>query len=483
MINIGTLLLLIIMFHILLRNKNLKDIYINIFCLTGVVELAIERGYFLQIGNQQIAYRTFCEFVLFAISFFMLLKFKIKRAYCRNILLTLCGLIIGWILLLIFPSNATGATFEVSWDSILAYRLNRVPIRFNSGMILEIIQIFMFFVILLNASQSFKIEDWKRALSKLSNWMFYVVFFTSFEVINNYLLKSNIYFTIVDGLLGSSIATVADLYSRGNGYVLCGLTKEASHYAFCLSVILILLTVNYLYNDCNLKFKKRFLLCGLIILIELLLSMSFSTIYYVSCLILLLFCIRYEKKGHSSIKLILVIVMSLVALIFIVAKIDDIAALFGMDSFWGRRLYSVSEELQLISSSEWLTAVTALEWSNRVRLGSTFETIKLVFYRPLFGLGLSSATAHSSFAMLLAGAGFIGTFLYLKSMFGWVRKVVESYNKSLFITCVLVYLTMTLLNSLSLRPFYESWSILLAFSFGLLSEKGHYIGEKFDVFE
>lgn len=443
--------------------------YISFLTLTCVIELLVERGYFIQIGQQQIAYRTICETVTFLLSLCLLRRCgRINRKLFNTFGVCFITLFAGWLLLIIFPTNATGGTLEISWDNILMNQLSRPLIRFNGQMIIEIIQIIMFLVILITSVTNLSKEDFKTLLNKICKYSFAIICIGLIEVVTVYVLNSGIFYTIVDAVLGKSIATVLDIRARAGGYAMCGLTKESSHYVFSLGILLIMFFSCNNLNAENTHVRKRNMMAIVIIAFISAVSFSFSAVYIYACLFLLFLAINYEKKGHSSIRLLIIIAVAVLILCLILNNLTSIANILGLNSFLGRRFASVVEELDLIFNSSWLYANTALEWSNRVRLGSTYETLKLILYRPILGLGLSACAAHSSLAMLISGSGILGSFMYLKNMFGWVADKIK-YNKNLFLTCIIIYLSLNLFNSLGLRPFYETWTIVIGYCYGVLS--------------
>ncbi len=469
MINPCSILLLLFLLWQIVRGRKAKRIYINLFSITSFVELMIERGYFIQIGSQQIAYRTICEAILFIASFAIMFQNKIiiKKELAKNIATVLLLLIIGWALLILYPSKATGANMDVSWDEILVGGFSRQPIVFTKGMIVEIIQILIFLIVLLVAYSTISKEEWMIILSKVTRWSQLVVIVGILELLINLLTKRPVYYTIVDAIFGKSSATVSNLRIRGNLSTLCGLTKESSHYVFALSIFLIINMASY-SSGCYRR-KKDYYIFQAMTIILIVFSMSFSSIYFLSAFTLLVFLLYEEKKGHASTKLIAISISSLIALIILLNNLLVVANKLGKSSFLGRRVYSIVEELGNISSNKWLYVTTALEWSNRVRLGSTYETFKLIRYRPILGLGFASVSAHSSMAMLLVGMGLLGTFFYFK-MILFARKVIFfSHNSVIFVTCFIVYLLMNIFNSLGLRPFYETWLLLLMMSFLILA--------------
>lgn len=462
MINIGTFVLLLMMIYILFSSKTIKKIYSNFIILTVVVELMIERGYFIQIGNQQIAYRTVCELVLAVVSLIIIICNKgivSKKSFSLYVSLLVC-LLLGWFLLLIFPTNARGGNLDVSWDFILTGKADLQRIVFTNSMIMEMVQILIYIICGITMYSFIGKNDWFYICCKIVYFLRAILYFNTIEILTKYFIKSNIYSFIVDFILGKSIATDDVLGMRGKGFVLCGLTKEASHYSFVLSVILIINFICYYMNKQKENKKKinKDIVAIIITILTMILSMSFSSIYYLGCIVLFDVCLVSEKKGNSLVKMWVIIAISIIILYVSLKLLPTIAAKMSIVSFWGRRIASLSEEFTNVINGNWLTQSTALEWSNRVRIGSTYETFRLVKYRPLFGLGLAATSAHSSLAMLVSGCGIIGTICYIKAMFG-VNKV--NKNNGLYYSFIIVFLALTLFSSVSLRPFYEIWSIVL----------------------
>lgn len=465
MLTVGSLALLYFAWKCLSKN-NLIEVYKLFFSLTIIVELLIERGYFIQLGSIQIAYRTVCELVLFILSVILCTKNKAKKYIFSTTSILFIIVLIGIILLIVFPTKATGATMEISWDDILMNKAPKQNIIFNTGMYTELMQLMFYLVIIITAVSLFCKDDYIYILEKVVLYSKPIMYINCLEILTKYIFHSNIYTSILNMILGNSYATTSQLEYRGNGFVLSGFNKEASHYAYSLLILFLLAFCYYICLE-----KKIDLKYIIIVAINFLLTMSFSTIYFGACAILFVLIYYWQRRGYSTIKLSVFISIFVIGIYALFYFLPAISGAIGSTGFFGRRVSSVLEELSLLSNGKWLRATTALEWSNRVRLGSTYETFKLIVYRPLLGLGFSAASAHSSFAMLLSGVGIIGTFSYLKVIFGWENKIIK-FNKSIYISFIFIFIFSLLLNSLGLRPFYEVWNILLAFSFAFLASKG-----------
>lgn len=464
MINIGSILFIFIYFNIIRKNRGIKSLYMNSFAFSIILELTVSRGFFIQIGQQQIAYRTTAEIFLFILSIMMLIERPIKRKlFFKYIVLFLC-LLIGWAGLIFFPPDAKGATMNVPWEDILTGVASLQEIRFVSGMYSEIIQVIIYIVIALCAWSNCKIEDWKflfRVFLKYSRFYIYVGLV---EFIMTYILGTDLFHEVVDAILGNSQGAISTVLSRGSGYTLTGLTQEASQYSFTIMMIIIFNILGYLIDKGNKNLKasrqeKITVIMSLFLSIAMMSFSSYLNLFYALAFTILLVS---ELRGNSFLRMWTILIVLFGGCVLIIAFLPTIAQHLSLNSFFGRRINSVVEEMTTIGNGTWLTATSALEYSVRVRLGSAYETFKLSFVRPLFGLGFAATTAHSPLAMLLSGCGFVGSIIYIKTIFYSTPLVSSKRDKALYLSCIIIFVAMTFLNSMSLRPFYETWNIAFA---------------------
>ena len=472
MITIGSLVLIVTLFWIFFKNS-ISRIFINLLTLTIFVELAIQRGYFIQIGEAQISYRTVCELALTLVSVTYLITVSrtVDLRLFKQYMLALGCLIIGWFLLALFPSAARGGTYSVSWDQALVGGVQLQNIQFTPNMFVEMMQVIMFLIISICAINSIKSDDWIDIYQRIIKFSRVYIYFCAIEFILINVFKSEFFRNTVDVILGNSVATVTSLYTRQNRYVLCGLTKEPSHLAFTLAII-VLLNIGYLEytklsnEEIYKRIKNKIYFTNILALLFMMFSMSFSAYYFIGCIglfWLVIFCCKHGIKGSSTIAYIGIIIVTLTIVIIF---IPEILSHMQINTFLGRRVISLFQEFSSAFSGNWsMITSSTLELSNKVRIGSTIETLKLLRYRPLFGLGLTSVTAHSAFAMLLTGCGLIGTYFYLNMAF-YIRTIkIVDYKKSMYLICIFVYCFMNLFNSLALRPYYECWLLLVGVSF------------------
>lgn len=455
------LLLVILCFF----TKSIKQVFINLLLLTTFVQLFIEVGFFIKIGESDINYRTVCEFLLFFFSLFLLFrKGRIQISpYFKVGGLLFIGIVLGMILLFIFPSGVQIASIDASWDEILfdGASLSNPDI---SGFVLQ--QTFQFVIAIVVLFACFNNFDLNDYLILLKRFSFLVKIFLSlafFEFILKYLFGFDGYGKILIGIFGLAESTIVMARQRGFGLELQGLTKEASHFAYALFVsILILFTDKFVSKSKN----YFWIFLGSVLLFF---SMSFSALLFGIAILTVLLFARWNNVSEKSKfrEQILLVTFAAIIVFFLVQGI----ATLGTEGFFSRRILSLVEEFSVLSNDSWQSESAALEWSNRVRLLSVFMSIKAFLHRPLFGFGLGSITCHGSTVMMLSGVGLIGLFLWIKFFFSFVRNKFSLVNKTYFRISVAVFLLVNVLNSLALRPFYEFHTFILAISFAVMFKK------------
>ncbi|MGG7198604.1 hypothetical protein ACQPUI_18045 [Clostridium butyricum] len=456
-----------------LKKSNSKyGFTINLIVLTASIELFVELGYLLKISSITISYRTICELLLSinCIYIFLrnLLASKIKRNIFKKFSILNITIIIGILLLLIIPPSLYTGNINVSWDEMLTGGMQFEKIHYTNFVLNEFIQMFMFLISSLTMFCLFEKEDYKELIIKFTNCIKIMLIIGLLEVIIKDVFKCNLYNEFCNFFFGISEASITKLTQRGNGmYSLQGFTKEPSHYAYAILISMIVLFARNITTN---KDKKWILLS-----ISLsLLMMAFSTVLFLSCfMVLLLIYWLYKSNGKhvKTIKMFFLLFIGISIIFFVFINLSRIFDGLSTSSFFERRIKSLIEEIQLVVSGNWIYSNNSLEWSNRVRILSVFETLKLIIYRPIFGLGIASITCHGSTAMLLSSIGILGTYLWISFTFFSSSIIKNITNKKYYILAISVWMLTNMLNSLGLRPFYEFSTIMLMISFVFLFEK------------
>lgn len=461
-INVFSIVLLILILKSLIKSKDNKMRLINLTVLTATIEIFIEQGNFIQINNLLISYPTVMELLLFIYTLILLVKEKkVKKKTIFLASLIIAVVLLGICNLILNPGNIQGATSEVTWDDIMRGS-SLQNIKFNSYVIKQAIQMFIFITVIVVIYSVFDKQDYIEILKQFSKNVKLMLVVGLIEFVIKYIFNSNLFNSFCEMFFGTTAQAYTEITSRGTGYVLQGFTKEASHYAYTLMIAIISL---YAMNKITGK-ENKWIILAIILMIA---SMSFSCYWFLGGIVLIAIIKWIQKSNNIGkfVKWILVISISILIINTILTNISTIYNELEATGFIQRRIKSLIEEIKLIINGEWLYAQNSLEWSNRVRLGSSYETIKLLRYKPLFGIGISAATSHGSTTMLLSGIGIIGTYLWTKLCFYTSNLLIQ--NKKYYTLGVIVFLIINLLNSMWLRPFYElsviMWMIPLNFIF------------------
>ena len=122
------------------------------------------------------------------------------------------------------------------------------------------------------------------------------------------------------------------------------------------------------------------------------------------------------------------------------------------------------------TSNMWMMpGVDSLDWSNRVRLLSIYQTILAFLHRPLFGYGVGAVCCHGATAMMLAGCGIVGVYYWAKFYF-FSRTIQTKFhpNKKGYLISILVFLFVTVFYSNGVKAFYELSAIMLVICFSVI---------------
>lgn len=452
--------------YFFLASRGRKDLLFKIVLLTASVELFIEVGYFFKLGKFEFTYRRASEFLLFLVSIYIILKsvFLNKRVlkYCFGLLIIL---IVSSILLLIFPSNAPVGNINNSWEEILMQEKSISHPEFSSFVVQQTLQMIIYITALFAMYMSFKRDDYFKLIIAFSKIIKFFFVLGAFELILKNANQVENYGKAVEFIFGFSESTIYEARTRGFGVELTGLTKEASHYAYMLFMCIIILFSKYSINKS--KHDIKWIVLGFVLL---LFCMSFSTVLFISAIIAIYTLYKWNlfEQNKRNIKKQFLIASIIAIIIIVVVSVNPASISSSSDDFFSRRISSLLEEKDVIFNGLWETENTALEWSNRVRLLSVFMTLKAFIYRPLLGYGFGSITCHGATAMMLAGTGIFGTYLWTKLNFFVGSIISPNLNKKYFTYTIVIFLLVNLFNSFALRPFHELYTFLFAISIALL---------------
>lgn len=452
---IGFIYILLTLFFIFRRKK----VFENLFLLCLMTDLFVEAGFVITIGSTIVPYYDYCAYILF---FVCLTQYIKSPSALPPILkkLNFCY-IFPLFLIVVFPSEAWVADGRtVLWDEV--FLEGRRPVHPTvTILVLKTTLKFIFSsFIAFWVYRNYVVSDYKHILIKASRLINVFLCIGLFEyVFKNFLGGNIIWGDFAESVLGTSSSTAFEGRLRGATYELTLFTKEASHYSYALFLCLII------------KFGKNILIrkkdgvsfSMLVCVILMSLSTSFSTVLFlfafVSLFLLHRWGIQRPKKMHLE-------KLFFVAMLF-VGSGGVMAYIANADgAIWGR-LSNMFDNWETFVDIENQDAMG--DNSTFVRILSVLQTFVAFSTRPLFGLSLNAAVCHGATAMLFSGIGLIGVFCWTKYYY-YTTPLYQmvSPSKYLYFVCVIIYLLVNLLNSLDLRPFYDTTLLTIIVSFNFI---------------
>lgn len=462
-IYIFSFVLLLLIGRCLIKKRNLKYTLLDLVVITVSVEMFIEMGNFLEIGGISISYATIMELITLIVAIILIVKNKIinKNLLKLFILLNLV-VVFGIGNLIINPCKILAGTSQITWDDFIRGS-NLQYIGFNDYIIKQAIQLFIFLIILVAIYSSFSKEEYMKLLINISKYIKVMLLLGILEFVLKYVFKSNIYNISCELFFGRTTQAYNEITTRGSGYLLQGFTKESSHYAYVLMIsVLMLLAVNRLS-----KSQNNWIAIAVFLMIA---SMSFSSYIFILAIVAF-YILNWIQKSNQYIRVLkwsFIILLVCGVTYCILCNLNNIYNSLEAVGFLQRRIKSLIQELVAIFNGEWMIQNGSLELSNKVRLGSIFETLKLIQYRPLFGVGICAATSHGSTTMLLSGVGLVGSYLWTRISFYSSKMKIENKDKKYYTMSILIFLLVNMVNSMWLRPFYELSVIVWMISLNII---------------
>lgn len=382
------------LFYLLIRYRSFTLIIDKIFILICFWEMNSISGYFCKLGNLEIEYSEFLIGILIVLSLYTLNSVTINRRSMFLYFLFFISCLLGILHSLLFPYQDKIIDYSVGWDSYIFGLTSKVDATISLQSVLMLIRILIYLIILIYINKKYN-EKWLEktvhsilSLSKIQIW------FLIAEFISKYFMRSNSLIELKNFILGYGDSTINYMIVRGNKVALYGLTREPSHLAaFLFYFIAFHIIIG--------KVKKD-LVWNILALLFLFSSMSMSSVVFF-VLLLFLYLIKMVVIGKNISKVIY-------TLIFISATVFIFAI---RDSYYRLRIANALEELMNILNNNIIIKQNVT--SERVRLASIFDTLKIVLDRPMFGIGIGTATCYGGLASVLSNIGIAGTVLWFVS--------------------------------------------------------------------
>lgn len=381
-------------------NKGKRNVLIVQTAMTVFVCTFINVGYFIESDLINIDYYQGAIILNFLIAIL-----------CRNTKLTISKscfrymvcFFISFLLLFAVPSTTANAT-GLLVPRFEYYMTGQIPFShpvFSKFSIFYLIIAVCLAFIIDTVGKLFTREDWIHTMFIIAKLGKALLIIVSIEIVLKYIFNSNFYASFIIKLFGEGTSTYLTLVSRGSFRMLQGLTREASHFAYSMMLLIILLFTTEKMSE------KKNTIWIIISLIALVLSGAFSMVLCVAFLAAYyLIAITYYGKMDNKIsgKKIAVVVLFSSILIVILGIVG--MALIQRNEYIANRFIEVLDVISNLDKNgvDYYSTLSHVT-SSQSRLYSTYFTLKEWLKRPIFGLGPGTTFCYSSTVLTLAETG------------------------------------------------------------------------------
>lgn len=404
-----SVILLIYIVYLFVHYKRISDIYIRLLSATIFVEIFINIGYFVKIGSYEFMYSEVLIIILGMLSAFILLKYpvKIKPLYKGGILIF--ASLISTILLVINPFDYSVIKNRAVWVySFLNISANP---EFTSQTIAFQIRIILYVIIALATTRIIDKNNINRLVNSFQKYGKVVLLIGIFEFISKNIFKSNILYSVLAFIFGEGSSTLNKLLLRNNIYTIQALNREPNHFTSAL----FWLGITFIYTNKYNKKNKYYLLA---IMALMLISGSLASVIFSAALIAI-YSIKTRKKLS-------VVLLSFIGVTILVQFIDL--------TYYFNRIVSIQYLFEAGGNID-------LSSSEHIRIGGIIENLKILQYRPLFGIGLGTIYTHAALPTILSNLGLLGTLAWFDFNFNGITNTrISTQTISLITVFVVVFI-------------------------------------------
>ena len=445
---IFSLFLVILSIFAYIQIKNKKCFFLFLLAMSISLEMMIDVGYFIKIGSFELGYGEVGYIALTIYTICNYLPYVLNKKNWPGLLLFM--LVCGSLLLeFIFPYGKPVIKDSNGWDRY--FYLGEMPteIIITFTHIKEIIHVICYVIIFIFAKSFNKIED-KVLFKYLSKFFSSFLLLGMIEVIFVKIFnQQSLLIDIEKVLFGNSYFSDDTLVSIGITGRLRGLKSEPSMYSYVLYIVSLFYLLTAKFTR-----KSQYKLLSIVSIAIMLFSLSFSTIFCFVFSILIYIGYKYKKSGHKG--RLSITLLSIVVLITGIIFIKYVSSKTHFDNYYLERIRMALLSVKNINMSSWNDQYDVYDASTLIRLKSIVGSFEYFLDRPLFGLGLGSSYAHSTFFTVLASVGFIGTS-------SWIYFTFYSSGKHTVFYSYLVILRLIMISFVGsgLFPFYGLECILI----------------------
>lgn len=457
------------MLYIFVAKKNMKSIFVELVALYSFTYISVEAGYFIDVFGVRFGYARFVEmFVLIAaviLLIFYIVNGRLALFKLENIGLSLLCVIVGIINLILRPADVLVVNGEMLIDSVWNGKRTLQYPAFSNTTVSAFVAYLIFLLILYTVFLTFNQGDYLYILAVFVKYSKVLIVFGYVEFLLKLLISNQLYSNLLIFFWGKNDAISYTNELRNGLPILYGWTQEPSHFAYTLFVIMVaMLAQNYMG-----KIQFKWITASGLLLI---LTMAFSAFLFAVTFVAISYICRKRGSKHYLRRLlgIFAMVIGFIVIIWIIVSTGIFTG-----SFFGDRLKAIFDELPLLLKLD-LQKISTLEYSSyRVRLVSSFTTLKLIAYRPLFGLGIGTITSHGSSATILSSIGIIGTYLWLKAMFGGISRKFTDIERNAYRVMIIIWFVMGIFMSHFYGMLYGGENYVLIVAFAIMCKKSRRI--------
>lgn len=420
-----SLILLFVLFFIITNNKSNINKYYDLFTLDCVLRIYWLQGYFIKIGNNEIANIAAISDVflmIYAVYLIMLKEINFQKQY---IVLFVCFCLINFLGIaleivfpydgLLMPDQENGSWDDLVWGKCSMY--NYFPAFTDYIKSYCLLVMFAFNVMVFK-----HVYDRDKFIYMFMNIIKLVkfgVYYGAFEfIVKNIIGNLNITYDISEMLLGvNELSVYKEAYMKNGLYTLQGLTREPSHYnCFLYTYVFLIMLGNQILKN-NYFCKKtygNYSLC--LALFLLFFSGGFSSVWYLFVLLISYLIIKINSRRNVK----LITQKSIISLISFFFLLIISICIISQNEYMYTRLKDAFAVLDYIKDADnvvglpFLLGGTDGLGSTIARFYSTYVGLVIFIERPIFGLGYCLQQLHSFTAVILANMGILGVYSLYK---------------------------------------------------------------------
>lgn len=411
---IATFLLIGFIIYQFLFQKSPARRISNFFAALVFFELFANAGKMIDVAGMELLYSDFLWGILGVYSFYYLLTNPLNKSV--------------FIKSTIFLTAILASLFS---EAIVLYSED-----FSIRSILIAIRFLLMVTVYRSVGMNFSEIEKEHILQLIIIFQKVTYFVVCAEMAIKLIFDSSLYFSIIKVLLGVSTNQVSWVVIRGGIPAFQALCKEPSHLAICFFFACLV----DLWLMERKKINSSFFVINCLLL---LLSGSFSSILYVSVLIISYLVIL--KINNKRIIIGLIICALIPVLVLVMDKTGLV--LYYMERISNSMLLMKNRDFNIYSSEG-------------VRLGAIFSSLELFMSRPFFGIGLGNNVSTGALPALLSTIGILGVITYL---FAFID------SKKLMVPFLFVLLGTFF--AMDVGVFYSSYLILFFVLFGSVSDE------------